>query len=185
MISVVFLCAGFSIFTILAHIIIHATGLGISTTNAVNIMTIIGGINITGRLVMGSTNDRSGPRSVIIISFIVMLASLVWLQFATELWMLYFFGALFGFSWGGLFIAHSPMIAEYFGLDSHGVLFGFIQTSMLTGGTVGPVLTGYTFDTVGNYQPGFLILAIVSFIGLIMVLLLKPIRKDNVSNFMR
>ena len=84
MLGAIWLCVGFSLFTILVHIVIHATGLGISDVIAASILAIMGGVNIAGRIVIGGAGDRIGNRRALIISFIVMLASLVWLQFAEE-----------------------------------------------------------------------------------------------------
>jgi MFS family permease len=156
------------------HIVIHTTGLGIPATSAVNILAFTGGANIAGRLVIGSAIDRIGSRLALVIGLSVMLASLAWLQFAEELWMLYLFGTIFGFAWGGSSVPMSPLVAELFGLRSHGVLFGFVDIGFAIGATVGPVLIGYIFDVTSSYQLGFLISAGLSIIGLILTLLLKP-----------
>ena len=175
MLWVIFLSVGFSMLTVMVHIVIHATGLGIPAASAVNILSIAGGVNIAGRIIMGSATDRIGNRPVLIIGLIILLASLVWLQFAKELWMLYLFAALFGFAWGGSLVPVSPIVAELFGLRSHGVLLGFVDAGITVGGTIGPVLVGYIFDITGSYQLGFLICAMVIVIGLILALFLKPI----------
>jgi len=43
----------------------------------------------------------------------------------------------------------------------------------MSGGAVGPLLTGYIFDVTGSYQMAFLLCAVVSFIGIISGALLK------------
>lgn len=65
------------------------------------------------------------------------------------------------------------MVAELFGLSSHGQILGVIAFSFLFGGAVGPFLLGYIFDTTGNYQWGFLVCAVISFVGLILTATLK------------
>jgi MFS family permease len=69
-------------------------------------------------------------------------------------------------------IVRSTMIAELFGLSSHGVITGasiFIST---IGGTIGPLVAGYIFDVSGHYQPAFLVISGLSVVGVILALLL-------------
>jgi len=105
------LCLG----TIMAHIALHAIGLGISTTSAANILAIIGGMSVIGRLAMGVFADRVGSKPAIIICFILLTIAMLWLQFATAGWMLYLFAGIFGFTFGGLVIQFPLITAERFG----------------------------------------------------------------------
>jgi MFS family permease len=91
--------------------------------------------------------------------------------------MFYVFGIIFGFAWGGAGVQASTMVAELFGLKSHGVLLGVSSVGFSIGGSIGPILLGYIFDIASNYQLGFLILSIVNLIGLMLALLLQPVRK--------
>ena len=68
------------------------------------------------------------------------------------------------------------MVAELFGMRSHGISFGSVMFGMTLGMGFGPMMTGYIFDVTGSYQLAFLILAILNVIGLILVLCLKPVR---------
>ncbi len=170
---------GFSVLTITVHIVIYATGLGIESSDAVTILAIIGGLNIAGRLVVGVFCDRLGNNFAMVISIIVILVALIWLQFAKELWTLYLFAALFGFAWGGSGVPVSPIIAEIFGMKSHGVLLGISNAAFTIGGVIGPVLAGYIYDVTSSYQIGFLICALMIVISLIMVLLLNQTNKDD------
>lgn len=55
-------CSWIGIGITLAHIVIHATGLGISAVSAASILAIIGGIGILGRITMGGIADRIGNK---------------------------------------------------------------------------------------------------------------------------
>lgn len=50
-------CQHLGITTIMVHIVIHATGLGIPAISAANILAIIGGASVAGRVIMGSLAD--------------------------------------------------------------------------------------------------------------------------------
>lgn len=80
---------------------------------------------------------------------------------------------MYGFAHGGFFTLLSPLVAEFFGLISHGVILGIVIFSGTVGGAIGPLLTGRIFDVVGSYQQAFLILAIISVIALVILLLLR------------
>ena len=151
--------------------------LGISPTNAANVLAAIGGVSIVGRFTMGSAGDRIGHKLAMIICFLILVVALFWLQFAKELWMLYLFVAIYGIAHGGFFALISPMVAELFGTGSHGVIFGIVLFSGAIGGGIGSVLAGHIFDitTPHSYQLAFLIFAGVSIIGLILCFLLRPV----------
>ncbi len=167
----------FCLNTILAHIIIHTTGLGISATSAANILAIIGGMSVIGRLAMGVFADRAGSKSAIIIGLTILTMALLWLQLASVAWMLYLFAGIFGFVFGGLIIQFPLITAERFGLTSHGTIFGIVSFIAIMGGALGTVSVARIFDITGSYQLGFFISAAASAIGLMLALLSRPIQK--------
>ena len=161
----------------MVHIVPHATDLGISTVSAASIVSVIGGLSAVGRAGGGSIGDRIGNKPTLIITFILMGAAFVWLQFAKELWMFYLFAVIFGFAYGGLIALESPMVAELFGLRALGAILGMVHFVATIGGAISPLLTGRIFDITGSYQWGFLTSVGLSIVGLILVTLLRPSRR--------
>jgi MFS family permease len=49
----------------------------------------------------------------------------------------------------------SPVLAELFGIVSHGTIFGLVYFVITIGGTIGPIFAGYLFDITGSYQAVF------------------------------
>jgi len=168
-------CFGLCVFAIMVHIVPHVTDLGIQAASAANILAAVGGLTIVGNVVLGSAGDRIGHRQVFIIGFILVSAALFWLVPATEVWMLYLFAVVFGFAQGGCATTESPLIAELFGLSSHGLIFGVIGIGFTLGAATGPLLTGYIFDVTGNYELAFLVCAAICIVGLVLTALLRPI----------
>jgi MFS family permease len=174
-----FFCFGFSVYTIMAHIVPDAGGLGISLISAANILAITGGLSIAGRIVLGGAADRFGDRQVFIIGFTLMAAALFWLVSARELWGLYLFAAVFGFAFGGCAASESPLVAGLFGLSSHGLILGVMNLLGFTlGAAVGPLIAGYIFDMTSSYQLAFIVSAAMSVVGLVLTLLLSPTEKS-------
>ena len=178
-----FLFFGAALFSVMVHIVKHTTHIGISPADGAMVLAIIGISNCIARVGMGSVSDRIGSRLTLIIGFAFLAVSLIWLQIASELWMFYLFALVFGFAYGNILAGLALAPAEFFGLGSLGVIMGVILFSYTIGGAVGPIITGYLFDKTGNYSLAFLIIAIVSVIGCILVVLLRPqvVAKKRVS----
>ena len=170
-------CAGFNINSIMVHVVPHAIDLDIADINAANILSFVGGANTVGNYVLGSVADRIGNRRIIVLCFVIMTASLFWLMLARELWMFYLFAIAFGLSFGGLGAIQSPLVAGLFGLSSHGVIYGVIYGGFTVGAAIGPFLTGYIYDLTESYQVAFLTCAAIGIVGIILAIVLRPIKR--------
>jgi len=164
----------------MVHIVPHTTDLGISATIAAGIIAIIGGASIVGRIGLGGASDRIGEKKVLLCVFVFYLVAFLWLVPARELWALYLFAVLFGLAFGGGEVMISPLVAKLFGLKAHGALLGAIVLAAALGATVAPLMAGYIFDVTTGYQLAFVVLAALSVVALVLVLLLRPIRRDGI-----
>ena len=169
------LTAVFCLLSILVHIVPHAQDLGASAPKAAGVLATIGGVSMVGRFVSGVAVDRIGSKVTMMICFVLLIGGLLWLQVARELWMLYLFAVIYGIAHGGFFTAISPIVAEFFGITNHGVLFGIVVFNGTIGGSFGPFLAGYIFDITSGYGPAFWLFTLTSVLGLVMIILLKPI----------
>jgi MFS family permease len=170
-------CYGYCVYAIMVHIVPHATELGISTIHAASILATIGGLSILGKILLGRLGDFIGNKPIIILGFILMSAASIWLVSARTQWMLFSIAGIFGFGYGGSTVSQSPLIAELFGLRAHGLIFGVFSVSVMSGGAVGPLLTGHVFDVTNSYKLAFLFCAIVAFAGIMFSTFLKTERK--------
>ena len=164
----------FCLLIIMVHIVAHASDMGIGPIKAAGVLSTVGGVSMVGRMATGMAIDRIGNKTSMILCFILLVASFFWLQVAGEMWMLYVFAVAYGLAHGGFFTVISPIVAELFGIRSHGSLFGIVAFSGTVGGAVGPVLAGHIFDMTGSYRLVFLLLTGVSLVALGITLLLKP-----------
>jgi MFS transporter, OFA family, oxalate/formate antiporter len=166
----------FSLLTVMIHIVPHATDLGVAPAVAAMILSTIGAVSIAGRLTIGTLFDRLGGRRSLTICFAVLLTSFVLLQLAETTWMLFLFAIIYGFAHGGFFTVMSPTLAEFFGIGSHGVIFGMVLFSGTVGGAAGPLLAGILFDASGSYQVTFWILTGFGVLGLALTSALRPVK---------
>jgi MFS family permease len=162
----------------MVHIVPHARDIGISAIKAAGILSTIGGVSMVGRLVTGIAIDRMGSKRAMMGSLLILIISFSWLLMAKELWMLYLFAVVYGLAHGGIFTVISPIVAEHFGISSHGVIFGIVVFSGTIGGAIGPLLAGHIFDLTGSYQLVFLILAALGTVSLVLTSLLRPVRGE-------
>ena len=146
---------------------------------AVTILAAIGGFSIFGRIVFGAVYDYLGAQKSLMICFTVLLTSFIILQNAQDLIFLFLFALIYGFAHGGFFAIASPSVADYFGIKSHGMVFGLILFFGTLGGTLGPIIAGKIFDMTKTYENAFIILTIVSIIG---VMLASRLPRKNTIN---
>ncbi len=166
-------CLGFAVFGIMVHTAPHVTDLGFTPATGANVLAVMGIACIAGRIVLGRALDRIGSRKGLILGFAVMALSLFLLTFSTSLGALYVFAVLFGFAFGACVTCESPIVADLFGLRSHGVLLGIIACGFTFGGGVGPFVMGYIFDVLARYQTAFLLCGTLSAAGLFLARTLK------------
>jgi MFS family permease len=162
---------------VLLHIVPHARDSGIPPVLAAGVLSTIGGVSMLGRFASGLVIDRKGSKAVMGICFVLLLGDLAWLQFADRLWMFYLFGAVYGLAHGGFFTAISPLVAEWFGIHSHGTLFGIVVCFGTLGGAAGPLLAGRLFDLSGSYQSTFWILIALAIVAWVLLLSLRPVNE--------
>ncbi|MEM6622967.1 MAG: MFS transporter [Pseudomonadota bacterium] len=164
-----------TLMTVPLHIVPHGTDLGMPLERAAWLLSVMAAASVLGRLMVGGFVDRIGGRRAYIMCFLPLIASLIALLFVQEPALLFATIALYGFAHGGFFTVVSPTVADYFGLKSHGALFGMVLFFGTIGGSVGPILAGRIFDVTGSYDTAFITLAVMAALGLALALTLpKP-----------
>ena len=80
---------------------------------------------------------------------------------------------VFSIGFGGSLVLRGSILREYFGRDSFGKMIGVIMGSAAVGGIIGPTLAGWVFDTMGNYQPIWLLFCGLNGLATVLTLRLK------------
>lgn len=170
-------CYGYCVFSIIVHIVPHAIELKISPIRSANILAMIGGLSILGKILLGRTGDVIGNKTVLMLGFVLMGISFIGLLQTQTPFGLFFSGGIFGFAFGGIAVSHSPLIVDLFGLRSHGLIFGVLNISVMMGAATGPFITGHLFDLTNSYHLAFSVCMTLSLIGVIFTTLL--IKRKN------
>ncbi len=161
---------------IFLHLVNYATDIGITPLTAATILSVIGIGGIFGRILMGSGSDRIGNMNAMILCMAIQTASLVWLIFSSELWMLYVFAALFSFAFGGEVPLLTLLVSERFGLRAVSALVGVMLLATRLGAALGSWLGGQIFDVTDSYMIAFIIASVASTIAMIAVIALKNMK---------
>ena len=165
--------------TIPLHIVVHGMDMGMTAVLAAVLLSVMAGSSVVGRLTIGLLFDRMGGKGALIMCFVPLIASLLALLLISTPWLLFVAIAVYGFAHGGFFTVMAPTIAEYFGLRSHGSLFGMIVFFGTIGGAIGPIFAGRIFDTTQSYFLAFGTLTILVTLGLILTLMLPAPHPDS------
>ncbi|MBW1998457.1 MAG: MFS transporter [Deltaproteobacteria bacterium] len=175
----IYFCYGYSLHTVMVHIVPHAIDMGTLPTSASRILGIIGLTSIGSRILIAGASDRMGVRPALLIVFSLLFISLLWVNWANTDLELYVFGFLFGTSYGGIMSLQALAVAEIFGLAAVGQILGAVVFHYTIGASIGPLVTGYVFDLYGSYSPAFWTAATFSGLSLLLTCYLKVHRSPE------
>jgi sugar phosphate permease len=152
--------------------------LSYSQQEAANIMSVVLGASIIGRLFMGWLADNIQKKYVMMLIYAMVAVSIPLVFVADTPGVMYLFAFLFGMALGGDYMIIPLMAAELFGVKVLGRVMGIIISADGLGEAFGPLLAAWLRDVTGSYAKGFSALIGLALIGTIAVALL-PSRKDS------
>ena len=147
---------------------------------AANVLSIVLGSSIIGRLLMGWLADKIQKKYVMILIYSLVAISIPLLFLATSPGIIYVFAFIFGIALGGDYMIIPLMAAELFGVRVMGRVMGLVITVDGLAEAFAPMLAGWLRDKSGSYATGFSSLIILAIIGTIAVLFL-PSKKSETS----
>ncbi|MFQ5633965.1 MAG: MFS transporter [Gammaproteobacteria bacterium] len=156
---------------------------GLPAPDATRLYTTIFGCSVAGKFLFGAISDRFAKRHVMRAASLVLLLGCLsifdWSGGAPGLTAdtarLTLFTVLFGLGYGGSFTMIQLVCVESFGRRALGKLLGIIICIDSAGGMFGTVWTGQMKTATGSYLIPFTVVAIVAFVALINVLLIRPV----------
>ena len=183
MVSMLFF-TGVCVFAVLVHVVPYAIDLGITSLRAASILSLIGGLVIVGAVVVGRASDNIGGKRALMICVLLMAGAMLWLMVSSDLWMLYLFAAILGFSYGGFPPPFTALMGDSFGTRHIGLVMGVIEIGWAAGGAVGPALAGYLFDITGNYILAFFLVGVIAtLLAVVSTIFMKqPQGQESLSN---
>jgi OFA family oxalate/formate antiporter-like MFS transporter len=141
--------------------------LGLTLPSAILILTAFNLTNGMSRLISGILSDRFGRNQVMSLAFLAAACAYFLLPWAHALEICALLAAVVGFSFGTLFSVSAPLVADCFGLEHFGAIFGLTFAAYgFVAGPLGPTLSGYLLDLTGdNFFLVFLYLGVFCLIA--------------------
>ncbi len=180
-IGIIFLVIGMSAQMVKMHVVPYSESQGMSPLLAATVLSVLSGASVVGRITMGMASDAIGRRQALAICVFTEGAMMLWLIGASNVWMFFLFGIIYGYSYGG----HGPQLpalaGETLGLKHMGTILGSLNFFWGLGAAVGPVLAGYLLDATGSYSSAFILGAMGMLLATAVSLLpKKPVGKQAV-----
>jgi sugar phosphate permease len=144
--------------------------------HAANVLSIVLGASIIGRLLMGWLADRMQKKYVMILIYPLVALAIPLLYFADTPGVIYLFAFIFGVALGGDYMIIPLMAAELFGVKVMGRVMGLVITVDGLAEAFAPMLAARLRDQSGSYANGFAALIVLAIIGTIAISML-PRRK--------
>lgn len=142
-------------------------------TAAVQVLAVF---NSGGRPLFGRVADAWSPRKALLLMYAILLAAMLILALLPGFLGAYTGIALTGIVFGG-FLAVMPAVATlFFGTKNLGTNYGVLFTGYGSGAIVALFAGGWIRDFFGSYAPAFYLGGMLSAVGLLISLQVKPPR---------
>lgn len=152
---------------------------GASEVAAAELLSLIGGVSIAGRLGLGTLGDHMGTLRLFKTTVLVMGGSYaIWLMFPAYRGLVVFAIAL-GLSYGARISLMPGVLIEFFGLENLGTTLGVFFTASGFSAALGPPLAGLAIDYTGSYRWG---IAFALATGLLGFAAIVPLREHSSGN---
>lgn len=176
-VSAAFFSCGIAAFGPLIHLAPYAIEAGLSEVSAANLLAVHGAVGIPGSFLLGGLlGDSIGNRKTFMVGLALVVASLLLLVPARQLWLFYLCAVVLGTGMSCMGTAESPLVAEIFGLSRHASIYAAVGIGYTAGVGLGPLLFGSIFDGVGSYNPAFFLSMGFGVVALALIAVLRPSR---------
>jgi OFA family oxalate/formate antiporter-like MFS transporter len=163
---------------VILHIMPYLSSVGIPRSLSGMVAAALPVVSIFGRLSFGWFGDAYDKRAGLAVTLCLIGAGLMAFSFVQQGWLMFVFIISFSLGWGGSAVLSRTILREYFGRESFGKIVGITMGVGSVGGIIGPVLAGWTFDTLRSYH--FLWLVFCGFSGL-SIWLISRVKPVNTS----
>ena len=156
------------------HAIPALVDIGLHEQTAANIFALSLIISGAGRLLGGFLADLVGTRRMLMAAYLLQAMSMIVIAYASSLPHALVFAVIFGVSWGARGTLMTLLRGEVFGRKNFSRLAGLMDPVSAGGVIISPVFSGFAYDTFGSYRYAFLIIALLSASGILLLQGLQP-----------
>jgi MFS family permease len=160
--------------SVITHVMPYLASIGFSRRSAGIIASGIPLASIAGRLSFGWLGDKYQKKYLMVMVFCLMAIGILGFCYIQTLWGVALFLMLFPPGLGGSMVLRGAVLREYFGRYALGKIIGIVMGSASIGGVIGPTLTGWVFDTTGDYRDVWFLFCALMVIAVLMGLRIRP-----------
>ena len=157
-----FICGATSNGMVGTHFVPHAIDHGIAAGTAAGALALMGVMNFIGTLGSGWLTDRYDPRRLLAIYYGFRGISLIFLPFVTNPIGLAIFAILFGLDYIATVPPTAALVADTFGRQHAGLVFGWVFCAHQIGAAMAAWLGGVAHDLSGHYGLAFIAAGILA-----------------------
>lgn len=161
---------------VMTHIMPYLASLGVERATAGMITMYILLISLPARLGFGWLADIFPKKYVFATSQFLIGVGLFffWLIDGSSFGLLSAFVVTFGLGISAMATLQLPIVREYFGTRKIGTILGLIGIFSVAGNSIATPVAGWVFDTLGTYDPIWLIMSGVAMLGVISIATTPP-----------
>jgi MFS family permease len=183
-----YFCTMYAWYAVQVHQTKYLVEIGFSSTDAAWALGAVSLAGIPGQIALGHVSDRIGRESIWVLSnlgFVATYLLLLALGTTPSTPLLYLMILLQGVIGYGVTSIFGAIPAEIFEGKHYGTIFGTLMLGAISGGAVGPWLTGLLFDRTGNYVMAFWIAVAASVYAGVAILFAAPGKVRAVAGRMK
>lgn len=165
MIAAVMFTFGFVGLGIGVHMMAYLTDIGHAPETASYIVSLISGVTVAGKLLVGAIADRIGVRAALGLTMVALLIGVGLLLFAHQMPVALAFAIVYGFAIGAPLVVNPALVSQFLGLAHFGTIFGVLTLVSTFGAALGPTVSGLVYDSTKTYTPayvGFMVMIVIA-----------------------
>lgn len=157
------------------HIMPYLSTVGMSRSDAGLMAAGLPLLSVLGRFGLGYLGDKFDKRWMMIASLVMMSLGLLVYYPVKGLGLGVIFLLMFAPGMGGGMVLRASILSTCFQKAYFGRLVGLVMAAAAVGGIVGPLLTGWYYDTYGDYRPLWLMFSGLTLLSAGLIRFIKPI----------
>ncbi len=166
------------------HLFVALTGIEMPRSQAALVVSLVPALSIIGRLGFGLLTDSVDQRYLLAVAAVTMAVGLAFLALLmarpAATWLAFPFLAFFAVGFGGSIPTRIVISGYYFGRQHFAAVFATLQAVSAWGGMVGPLFSGWVFDTTGSYLIAFALAGVLCVLSLpLTIMAANPQRRHS------
>ena len=162
-----------TVMAVITHAIPYLSSVGLARTRSGLVAGAIPILSIAGRLSFGWLTDCLSKKKGLIIAFLFMCIGMLAFAYVPACWAVAAFILFFPIGYGGGITSRSVILRDYYGRELFGKAIGIVMGISALGAIFGPVSAGWIYDRTGAYFFIWIILFILSLVGVILAMFLR------------